>query len=111
MFSIDPRQAVLASVTNTCTAGIMTLHFPFPCSPQWAEKPCKVNGELNGAGEGTIQPNLQQPPSTEPPNSPGHFRRGERNRVDLPIPARVTVSLQNHTSARSINLKGAEQAS
>lgn len=38
MFPIDPRQAVLASASNTCTAGIMTLHFPFPRSPHWGER-------------------------------------------------------------------------
>lgn len=51
MFPIGPRQAALASASNTCTPGIMTLHFPFSCSPQWAKQPCKVTIELNGAEE------------------------------------------------------------
>ncbi|CAB1429245.1 unnamed protein product [Pleuronectes platessa] len=108
MFPIDPRQAALASASNTCTAGIVTFRFPSPCSPHWAEWPCKVSTELSGARRGA---EYKLTPPAIPPPTPLDISKGRRTERSYPSAAGVTVSLQNHTSACSTGLEGARRAS
>lgn len=85
MFPIDPRQAVLASASNTCTAGIMTLHFPSLALPSGQSRPARSPQSWMGQREAQykLTPS-KQPLLNSPHTPPGHFQRGEEQRGPTP---------------------------
>lgn len=109
MFPIDPRQAVLASASNTCTAGIMTLHFPSLALPIGHSRPARSPQSWMGQTEAQYKLTPSVRPFQNSPTQPHSlWMFPEREEREVLPPARVTVSLQNHTSPSSMMLWGAQ---